>query len=93
MKKQTAVDWLNSELERLSNQIGVNLSWAIVDDLIKQAKEIERNQIIDSVNEHDKKCVNDGNKIANFLKKGANGIFEYTGKEGENYYNEKYKNG
>lgn len=92
MKKQTAVDWLNSELERLSNQIGVNLSWAIVDDLIKQAKEMERTQIIDSVNEHDKKCVNDGNKIANFLKKGANGIFEYTGKEGEKYYNEKYGN-
>ena len=45
MKKQTAVDWLNSELERLSNQIGVNLSWAIVDDLIKQAKEIEKEQI------------------------------------------------
>lgn len=49
MKKQTAVNWLNSELERLSNQIGVNLSWAIVDDLIKQAKEIEKDEIIDSV--------------------------------------------
>lgn len=49
MKKQTAVDWLNRELERLSNQIGVNLSWAIVDDLIKQAKEIEKDEIIDSV--------------------------------------------
>lgn len=48
MKKQTAVDWLNSELERLSNQIGVNLSWAIVDDLIKQAKEIEKQQISDT---------------------------------------------
>jgi len=48
MKTQTAVEWLNSELERLSNQIGVNLSWAIVDDLIKQAKEIEKEQIIQS---------------------------------------------
>ncbi len=48
MKKQTAVEWLNNELERLSNQIGINLSWTIMDDLIKQAKEIEKNQIIDT---------------------------------------------
>lgn len=93
MKKQTAVDWLNSEFERMSNQIGVNLSWVIVDDLIKQAKEMEKNQIIQAVNEHDKKCVDDGNKIANFLKIGASGIFEYTGKEGENYYNQNFNNG
>lgn len=45
MKTQTAIDWLNSEFERLSNQIGVNLSWSIVDDLIKQAKEKEKDQI------------------------------------------------
>ncbi len=48
MKAQTAVEFINSELERQSNQIGVNLSWSIVDDLIKQAKEIEKNQIIDT---------------------------------------------
>lgn len=48
MKKQTAVDWLNSEFERLSNQIGVNLSWAIIDDLIKQAKEKEKNNIVEA---------------------------------------------
>jgi len=48
MKKQTAVSWLNSELERLSNQIGVNLSWAIVDDLIKQAKEKEKGNIAEA---------------------------------------------
>lgn len=48
MKTETAVTWLNSELERLSNQIGVNLSWAIIDDLIKDAKEKEKQQIIKS---------------------------------------------
>lgn len=48
MKTQTAVNWLNSEFERLSNQIGVNLSWSIVEDLIKQAKEKEKDQIEDA---------------------------------------------
>lgn len=48
-KKQTAVDWLNSELEKLSNQnlIGLHISWSIVDGLIKQAKEIEKEQLCD----------------------------------------------
>ena len=40
-KEQTPVAWLNSELERLSNHIGVNLSWSIVDSLVSQAKEKE----------------------------------------------------
>lgn len=60
------------------------------EDLVPYWIKQNKFEIIDAVNEHDKKCVNDGNKIANFLKKGANGIFEYTGKEGEKYYNEKF---
>ena len=40
-KEQTPVAWLSSELERLSNHIGVNLSWSIVDSLVSQAKEKE----------------------------------------------------
>lgn len=78
MKKQTAVDWLNSELERLSNQIGVNLSWDIVDDLIKQAKEIEKEQIIYA---HHNGAVN----CLHYLEYGTGQI---TPKE---YYNKNFK--
>jgi hypothetical protein len=47
--KQTAIDWLNLEVERLCNHVGVNMSWAIWEDLIKQAKEIEKKQIIKAI--------------------------------------------
>jgi hypothetical protein len=46
--KQTAINWLNTEVERLCNQVSVNMSWSIWEDLIKQAKEIEKQQIIQS---------------------------------------------
>ena len=49
--KQTAIDWINSEAERLSNQVSVNMSWAIWEDLIKQAKEMEKQQIINAYKE------------------------------------------
>ena len=43
--KQTAIDWINSEAERLCNQVSVNMSWAIWKDLIEQAKEMENQQL------------------------------------------------
>lgn len=75
MKTETAVTWLNSELERLSNQIGVNLSWAIIDDLIKDAKEKEKQQIIDA-------------RIELGMYKGL--TYDESYKLAEQYYNEKF---
>ena len=49
MEKQTAVSWLNAELERLTTRAGINMSWAMMDDLLKQAKELERKQIVNAV--------------------------------------------
>lgn len=46
--RQTAINWLNLEVERLCNQVSVNMSWSIWEDLIKQAKKIEKQQIIQS---------------------------------------------
>jgi len=43
--KQTAVEWLNKEIERLTTQAGIHISWQIMDDLIQQAKEIEKEQM------------------------------------------------
>jgi hypothetical protein len=47
MEKQTAVEWLNKEIERLTTQAGIHISWQIMDDLIQQAKEMEKDMVID----------------------------------------------
>lgn len=44
----TAVEWLNLEIERLTTRAGIHMSWTMMDNLIKQAKEIEKQQIIDA---------------------------------------------
>jgi hypothetical protein len=45
--KQTAVEWLLEQLECFGNKHELQMSWATVDELLKQAKEIERQQIVD----------------------------------------------
>lgn len=45
--KQTAVEWLQEQLECFGNKHELQMSWATVDELLKQAKEIERQQIVD----------------------------------------------
>lgn len=95
MKKQTAVEWLNAEIEKSSNPniIGLNLNWNVFDELIKQAKEMEKNQIIQAVNEHDEKCVKTCNGVVKRLKPSIGSLFDYSGEEGVKYYNEKFENG
>jgi hypothetical protein len=51
MEKQTAVDWLNSEVERLTTKAGIHLSWEMMDSIIRQAKEMEKEQIIEAFND------------------------------------------
>jgi hypothetical protein len=48
MEKQTAVEWLNSEVERLTTKAGIHLSWEMMDSIIRQAKEMEKEQMKDS---------------------------------------------
>jgi hypothetical protein len=45
MKKQTAVEWLVEQLECFGNKHELQLSWATVDELVQQAKAMEREQI------------------------------------------------
>ena len=47
--KQTAVEWLIEQLECFGNKHELQLSWATVDDLVEQAKEMEKGQIIKAV--------------------------------------------
>jgi hypothetical protein len=47
MENKTAVEWLNSELERLTTAAGIHMSWKMMDSLINEAKEKEKENLID----------------------------------------------
>jgi hypothetical protein len=42
--KQTAVEWLKKELEDYGSNSHLSLDWTTFDELIKQAKEMEKQQ-------------------------------------------------
>ena len=44
--KQTAVEWLQKQLECFGNKHELQMSWATVDELLDQAKEMEKDQIM-----------------------------------------------
>ena len=48
--KQTAVEWLQEQLECFGNKHELQMSWATVDELLKQAKEMEKEQMIEAAN-------------------------------------------
>ena len=49
-KKQTAVEWLKDILGDYGCNIRVDIDWKTLDGLIEQAKEMEKEQIIDAAN-------------------------------------------
>jgi len=51
-KKQTAVEWLVEQLECFGNKHELQLSWATVDELVDQAKAMEKQQTIDFTNDY-----------------------------------------
>lgn len=46
--KQTAIDWLKKELEQFGSSSHLHLDWDTFDELIKQAKEMHKQEIIDA---------------------------------------------
>jgi glucose-6-phosphate 1-dehydrogenase len=44
---KTSVEWLQEQLECFGNKHELQVSWATVDELLEQAKEMEKEQIID----------------------------------------------
>jgi hypothetical protein len=46
--KQTAVEWLQEQLECFGNKHMLEMSWATLDELFEQAKAMEKEQIIDA---------------------------------------------
>jgi len=49
-KKQTAVEWLVSELNQKIDFIPMN-KWDVIRDIVQQAKEMEKEQIIEAFDE------------------------------------------
>jgi hypothetical protein len=46
--KQTTVEWLKSQLETYGSPSELSIDWETLDELIEQAKMMEKEQIIDS---------------------------------------------
>jgi hypothetical protein len=46
--KQTAVEWLKDQLECFGNKHELTISWTTVDELVEQAKEMEKEQITEA---------------------------------------------
>jgi c-di-AMP phosphodiesterase-like protein len=81
MEKQlTAVEWLNSEVERLTTKAGIHLSWEMMDSIIRQAKQMEKEQIIEAHGDKKRTKSNSGSCVT----------YAYTF-TGEMYYNETFK--
>ena len=47
-RKETAVEWLNKKLEEYGDPDNCELSWDKLDNIINQAKEMEKEQMIDA---------------------------------------------
>jgi hypothetical protein len=46
--KQTAIDWFEYQLKDNLGNIVINQNWQLLEDLIQQAKQMEKEQIIKS---------------------------------------------
>jgi hypothetical protein len=46
--KQTAVEWLKGVIDSFGNKHELQMSWSTLDEIIEQAKEMEKQQIIDA---------------------------------------------
>jgi hypothetical protein len=46
--KQTSIEWLKKELEDYGSPSHLNLDWETFDELIEQAKEMHKQEIIDA---------------------------------------------
>jgi hypothetical protein len=48
---KTAVEWLKEQIECFGNKHELQMSWATLDELLEQAKEMEKEQIMDAFND------------------------------------------
>lgn len=95
-KEKTALEALIEQMYSVYNWEHTSFQErAGIASCIGKAKKLlnkEKQQIIDSVNEHDKKCINICNNMVKKINPKIDSLFEYNGEEGLQYYNEKYGN-
>jgi hypothetical protein len=48
MKKESAVEWLKEQLEEYGSSSHLSLDWSTFDELVEQAKVMEREQIVEA---------------------------------------------
>jgi hypothetical protein len=53
--KQTAVEWLKNVIESFGNKHELQISWDTMDEIIEQAKEMEKEQIIEAASNNSAK--------------------------------------
>lgn len=75
MKQQTAVEWLKQQLETYGDPQYCELKWEELDSLINQAKEMEKNQMIEFAQEVFR---NRYNQISQSLGNIADDIYNET---------------
>jgi hypothetical protein len=83
--KQTAVEWLKQQLETYGDPQYCELEWETLDDLVKQAKEMEKEQHGETFNQ--------GVQWMQYQRDLVNGGIEYWDKKPSyflEYYNETY---
>jgi hypothetical protein len=78
---KTAVDWYSEQLKDKLGQIVINQNWQLFDEIIEQAKEMEKEQIMRTAWH----CHIEGVKQCS---KTSQEYIQY----GEQYYNETFKN-
>ena len=54
-KNLTAVQWLVDQIECFGNKHELQMSWATLDELLEQAKEMEKEQIVNAFNNGENK--------------------------------------
>ena len=79
MSKQTATEWLVDQLECFGNKHELQMSWATVDELVDQAKEMEKDQIIEAFFQGVDR------------ESDGHGAMYLGRKDAEQYYNETFK--
>ena len=78
--KQTAIDWFEYQLKDNLGNIVINQNWQLLEGLIQQAKEMEKEQIIEAHGDKKRTKSNSGSCVT----------YSYTF-TGEMYYNETFK--
>ena len=87
MKQQTAVEWL---FIKLYETIEMKGDGKVMDALLKEAKEIYKQQIIDATTQENIRCTQIANTTLKIL--GLEPVFMVDDTWGKHYYNNTFKN-